>query len=173
MQASAADAEGDVEDGMFTARFNNASAERRTDVVRARAASLESRLGQLRTERDELLASSDGDPTVAQRAKAARLTARINAMQESINTTSAAAERAGVSTETLLQLRTEAADLVGPDVAALARSLAGIGHPRADTIGTRGDGDGVSVVGNTSVTIENSTDDKPSGPGAAQGQEQR
>jgi hypothetical protein len=169
MQASAADAEGDVEDGMFTARFNNASAENRKDLVRGRANNLEKRLEQLREQRSELLDRTDGDLTLAERAKAARLTARINALEASIDTTSVAAERAGVDSARLQQLRSQASELNGSEVSEMAHGLAGVG--RDDTRGQssqdHGSPDG-EPQGNSSNS--DSSDDKPSGPGDNPGQ---
>lgn len=165
MQASAADAEGDVEDGMFNARFNGASAENRKDLVRGRANNLEKRLEQLREQRAELLNETDGEPTTAERAKAARLTARINALEESIDTTSTAADRAGVRVQQLQELRTQASELNGSDVSELARGLAGVGKAP----GERGRSD-QHRTGSDGEAQGNSSDDSPSGPGDNPGQ---
>ncbi|WP_255195237.1 hypothetical protein [Halorarius litoreus] len=167
MQASAANAEGEVEDGMFTARFENASEDRRPDIVRGRAANLEQRLERLRAERAELLNTTDGEePSVADRAKAARLSARIDALENSIDTTSMAAERAGVDVTRLAELRASASELTGKEVAELARGLAGTGGPPEDAA-TRGgngipggpDADGSEADGNTTDASESSGPD--------------
>lgn len=165
MQASAADAEGDVEDGMFNARFNGASAENRKDLVRGRANNLEKRLEQLREQRAELLNETDGEPTTAERAKAARLAARINALEESIDTTSVAADRAGVRVQQLERLRTNASELNGTEVSELARGLAGVGQ----SPGERGRSD-QHRNGPDGEAQGNSSDDSPSGPGDNPGQ---
>lgn len=174
MQASAADAEGEVEDGMFNARFDNATANQRADLVRARADTLEQRLDRLREQRAELLNSTDGEePSVADRAKAARLSARIDALEESINTTSDAAERAGVDLEQLDELRANASGLTGPEVAELARGLAGVDSDRER--GASGDrpqqpgGDGQPVAGNATDADGNTTDGAPSSSGNGSG----
>lgn len=171
MQASAADTEGEVEDGMFNARFENASEDRRTQLVQGRAANLDQRLERLRAERAELLNTTDGEaPSVADRAKAARLSARINALEDAIDTTSVAAARAGVDVTRLDELRQNASELTGKEVADLARGLAGAGGPpehAAANHGTDGNRGGqeeanANADGNTTDTSESS------GPGTGQ-----
>lgn len=179
MQASAANAEGEVEDKMFSARFETAPEQRRAAIVQGRVANLDDRLDRLREQRAELLNESDGEPSVATRAKAARLTARINALQEAINTTSEAADRAGVNVTRLNELQENASQLSGPEVAELARGLAGTarGPPLDGERGApadRGNGDGqpddtgadggAQVDGNTT---DDNSDDR--GPGASNG----
>jgi hypothetical protein len=154
MQASAADAEGDVEDGMFTARFAQASAARQKALVRGRADGHAKRLDRLRAERAELLNSTDGQPTLAQRAKAARLTARINALEESINTTSVAAEQAGVDSTQLEKLRANAGNLSGREVAAIARGLGpdAKGRPDAPAGGPPMEGTNATTTNETNAS---------------------
>lgn len=170
MQASAADAEGEVEDGMFNARFDNATGAERADLVRARAGTLEQRLDDLREQRAELLNTTDGEePSVADRAKAARLSARIDALEDSINTTSDAADRAGVDLERLDELRTNASTLTGPEVAELARGLAGADTDRdergaSEDRGPQADADDQTVAGNTT---DETSDDGPSSSGSS------
>lgn len=162
MQANAADAEGDVEDGMFSAEFNNTGEERRAELVQKRAGNLEKRLESLREQRAELLNESDGEPSVATRAKAARLTARIDALEDAINTTNTAADRAGVDLTRLDELRRNASELGGPEVAELARGLAGVERGGPD--GERGN---AADRGNDSGSDDargNGSDDRPSGP---------
>lgn len=182
MQASAADAEGEVEDGMFDARFENASEERRKNLVKGRAGNLDQRLDQLREQRAELLNSTDGEPSVADRAKAARLAARIDALEESINSTSVAAERAGVNVAVLDELRQNASNLTGPEVAELARGLAGMDRGGPDADRDRGKSDdrrnnadrdgGMNATNATNTTVEdgNASDSSPSGPDDNPGQ---
>lgn len=124
MQASAADTEGEVDQGMFAASFNDSNESDRPEVVSERIDELEERLETLREERAELLDGTEGgNLTVAERAKAARLNARIGALEESINGTAVAAERAGLNTTRLDELRTNASQLSGPEVAAIATGL--------------------------------------------------
>lgn len=174
MQASAADTEGEVEDGMFSARFDNSAQERRADLVKNRAGTLDDRLDRLRAQRAELLNESDGEkPSVADRAKAARLTARIHALQESINTTSEAADWAGVDVALLDELRRNAAELSGQEVAELARGLAGTERgPPGLLDGERGsDADRGNGMGanESNGTNGNAPDDAPSGPNEVRG----
>lgn len=173
MQASAADAEGEVEDGMFNARFENATGAERAAIVQSRAGTLEQRVDRLREQRAELLNTTDGEPSVTDRAKAARLTARIDALEESIDTTSDAADRAGVDLGRLEDLRNNASTLTGPEVSELARGLAG-----ADTGDKRGppgergrqpNGDDQTVAGNATGADGNTTDDTSDGGPSSSG----
>lgn len=126
MQTSAANAEGEVDDGVFRASFANASNETKRALVAQRTDVLEQRLERLRTQRNALLNGSD-NLTVAEQAKAARLTTEMNNLKQAINTTDDAASEVGVNASRLERLRTEANELDGPEVAELARGLAGQG----------------------------------------------
>lgn len=165
MQTSAANAEGEVENGVFRAEFANASNETQRAMVTQRTATLEQRLERLRAQRNALLNESD-NLTVEERAKAARLAAEIDGLKQAINTTDDAAVEAGVNTTRLDRLRTEANELDGPEVAELARGLAGQGDrgppenrgPPADRDRNRTDD------GSDDVADANETDDDDDGP---------
>jgi hypothetical protein len=122
MQASAAETEGEVDDGMFTAAFNRSGERSRADLVTGRTNTLADRLETLQAERQELL-EREGNLTVAERARAARLAARADALQNAINNTEQAAERAGVNADRFDELRENARNLSGPEVAEMATSL--------------------------------------------------
>lgn len=143
MQASAAEARGTVDNRMFSAAFNRtADDQARARLVDGRTKALEMRLDRLQTQRDALLNGSD-ELTVAERAKAARLAARIESLQRAINQTDSAAERAGVNSTRLDALRQNANELSGPEVAALAGGLVGDssrGPPGAGPQGKQGEG---------------------------------
>jgi hypothetical protein len=162
MQASAADAERDVEDGMFTARFARASEARQQALVRARTDGHAKRLDRLRAQRAELLNATDEQPTVAERAKAARISARIAALEESINTTSVAADRAGVDSTRLETLRANIRELSGQDIATMARGLV------PDAKGQMDAPTGEGAVDGGNATSSNEKDDAgpDTGPGS-------
>jgi hypothetical protein len=161
MQTSAASAEGEVDDGVFRASFANASNESKRALVAKRTAALEQRLERLRAQRTALLNGSD-NPSVEERAKAARLTTEISELKQAINTTDAAAAEVGVNATRLDRLRTEANELAGPEVAELARGLAGQGDrgPPED----RGPPDDRGNGPPTDDTDANETDDDDDGP---------
>ncbi|MFB6119113.1 hypothetical protein [Halosegnis sp.] len=123
MQASAADAEGEVEDGVFRARAANASNETRRVMVTQRTETLADRLERLRAERQALL-DGNGNLTVAERARAARLAAEIRSLREAVETTDEVATAAGVNREALDRLRKNASELDGGEVAELAGEVA-------------------------------------------------
>ena len=123
MQTSAADAENEVEDGLFAAQFERSNASERARLVRQRAGSISERIAELREERAELLAGEN--VTVRERAEAARLAEQSQGLANSIDQTEQAAQRANVQlNRTALDvLRTEARNLTGPEVSEIARGL--------------------------------------------------
>lgn len=125
MQSSAAIAEETVDTGMWSAAFERANESERARMVHDRASTLEQRVQRLEAERAELLNASDGGVTVAERARAARLAARADALRDAIDRTQTAAASAGVNASRLEELRTNARNLGGQEVADLARGIAG------------------------------------------------
>ncbi len=123
MQASSAEAEGEVDDGMFKASLNRAeSQEERRELIEQRQAQLEQRQQRLANRR---AAISEEDSEVRNRAIAAHVTTGANGLEESANETASVAAEAGVDTTRLDALRNEAHNLSGGEVAELARDLAG------------------------------------------------
>ncbi len=132
MQASAKDAESDVDDGMFGAAMANAAGNetKQEELLTEREARLEERHQRL----DALRASIDADehPAVANQAKATGVSVGAANLERSVNGTQQAAEAAGLDTENLETLRTNASELAGPDIAELARGLVGTPHDDGD-----------------------------------------
>lgn len=126
MQASTAEAEGEVDDGMFEAALNRTEdPEERRQLIENRTQRLEER--QQRLEERRAAIQSTGD--VRDRALAVRVAVGADQLEESVNETEPVAASVGVDTERLQELRTNARNLTGSDVAELARGLAG---PPAD-----------------------------------------
>lgn len=123
MQTTDADAETEVEDGMFSARFERSNASERARLVRQRAAEISDRVAELREERASILGGEN--VTVRERAEAARLAAQSRNLADSVNQTADVAIEANVELNrtALEELRTEARNLTGPEVAELARGL--------------------------------------------------
>ena len=129
MQSTAAETNASVETGMWVAAIENSA--NPDNKIRQRADSLDARLDQLR-DRSESLNRSRANgtlPPVVYNAQAAMVHAEIVGLQEAINETSETAGRYGVNVTTLERLRTEAANLTGPEVAAIARNLTTHGPP--------------------------------------------
>ncbi|MFT4884728.1 MAG: hypothetical protein ACI8U4_002246 [Natronomonas sp.] len=132
MQASTAEAEGEVDDGMFEAALNRTEdPEERRRLVENRTQRLAERQQRL----EERRASITGDGTVRDRALAVGVTVGANQLEESVNETEPVAESVGADTERLKELRTNARNLSGGEVRDLARGLAG---PPADRPGAGG-----------------------------------
>lgn len=124
MQASSAEAEGEVDDGMFGAAMARTDdAEERRALIERRQERLQQRQARLEERRSHITAE-DG-PDVRDRALAAHVTVGAAQLERSVNGTERAAEAAGMNTETLEAIRTNARDLRGPEVAELARNMNG------------------------------------------------
>lgn len=175
MQSSAAKTQGSVENGMWSAEFENASSERRERMVQSRSSALERKVERLKAERAELLNESDDGLTPEERAKAARLAAHIETLNDAIEDTEHAAKTAGVDLQQLDELRTKAKDLSGPEVAELARGQASrtgnAGSPTGTDGGFLSDVPGIGDEGPPGQRDENGTanetDDDGDAPGEA------
>jgi hypothetical protein len=123
MQASAVDANTTVESGMFDAAVNTSQSPERE--VTARAGRLERELQRLEDKAARLEAKrANGTlPDVAYTAQASAIRERLVNLREQINGTEATARRVGVNVSSLDRLRTQAANMTGPEVSALARNI--------------------------------------------------
>lgn len=133
MQSSSADTDESVETEMFVTAYENADDERRQEVVTDRARTLEGKLDQLRSEREELRERGSELNDTTYSARMSRLAVRIGALERAIDETEPRAAEAGVDRETIDQLRTETSNLSGPEIAAIARDLAGVDAPRGSS----------------------------------------
>ena len=123
MQASAADAESEVDNEVFRARMNGASNETRRALVAERTETHQARLERLREQRRAIL-TGDGNLTVADRAKAARLTAEINSLRRAVDTTDELAMAAGIEEPGLDRLDRNVSKLDGSEVSDIAGDIA-------------------------------------------------
>lgn len=162
MQTSAVDAENEVEDGLFAAQFDRSNASERARLVRQRAGSIGDRIAELREERTELLAGQN--VTLRERAEAARLAEQSDGLANSIDQTEQAAQRANVELNrtNLDELRTEARNLTGPEVAELARGLVDKeDSPRRGPPEDRGPGGDAETTVNETDTETTTGEDAP------------
>lgn len=142
MQASSAEAEGEVDDGMFDAALNRTDdPEKRRALVESRQKRLQQRQERLAQRRAEI---SDGDaPGVKAIALATHVEVGADSLERSANETDAVAREVGVNTTVLDEIRRNASQLRGPEVAALARNVAGnppAGNAQPGEGGPPGDG---------------------------------
>ena len=136
MQASAADTENGVESGMFDAAYERADNESRAAVVSERTDALEAKVTALENERETLESQREELSTGAYRSQMARLTVQIASLERTIERTESRADEAGIGRDRLAELRGNATAIrqaasehAGPDVAAVARGVAGDGPP--------------------------------------------
>ncbi|WP_135806332.1 hypothetical protein [Halorussus marinus] len=132
MQSSAAEMSGAVETGMWSASFNATDnetkrkrlVERRTGDLRAELADLRDRKAELESEREAGNLSG-----AAYKAQVGQLVGRINALQSTIDATAPRARQANADVDAIAGLETDARNLTGPAVAAVARNTSGVGVP--------------------------------------------
>lgn len=128
MQASAASANSSVEAGVWQASVNGSAQPER--AVKARARALEDRLDRLQNRSATLDAVHErgGPAGVAYTARASAVRAQLDSLRTAIDDVNETANAAGVNATRLDGLRDRAANLTGPEVAALARNITDVGR---------------------------------------------
>jgi hypothetical protein len=181
-----AELEGEVERRAFGLQVARAASEdARAAVVAERVADLRERVGSLE-QRTEALAAARANGSLSEgayRARVAELAAQSRTVEALANRTGEVAsglpaealEARGVDTAALAELRQSARNLTGPEVAALARSVAGpgvggpmaasppgVGGPTAGTTTGTPDGEG-STPGDTATDVPDGAGMTPDG----------
>lgn len=167
MQASATDADESIDAELFIAAFEKGDNETREAIVSERTAHLEQRLERLEADYQDLLERKDEMNPVAYNARMTRLTVQIESLNRSIDDVEPRARDVGVDTEALERLRTEASELSGPEVAAIARNLSGVEPPRGPPEHANGglERDGGEGVENDTGTDLNADTNRGAGGG--------
>jgi len=177
-QASSAAANDSVENGMWQAGFEQSNASERARLVTDRTGGLEARLERLRAE-NETVQQQYENGTISEQAYVARqsrLDARIGALRTAVNDTDAAAAEAGVNDSRLERLKQNASRLSGPQVAGIARGLAGgptkMPPQAANRTSDRGPpadaGNGITAGNGTTAGSSAASDsERPGGSGGA------
>lgn len=137
MQASSAETENEVEEGMFQASMRRADEEERRTLIEERKQRLAERHARLQERREEI-ASDESE--AKNRAVATRVVVGAEGLERSVDSTREHAEQVGVDTADLEALRDMATELNGREVAGWARGLAGIGDG-SETEAESSDGD--------------------------------
>ncbi|MFB6188765.1 MAG: hypothetical protein ABEI57_02675 [Halapricum sp.] len=166
MQSTTAQAHDSVETGMWVARFNATNQTARPSMVDHRTAVLQTRLDRLRAELADLNTSgSSMFANVRYAGRVASLTARIDALESTLNRTSTVAASHGVDRSKLHRLERNASSLNGQAVAHLARGLTVVETPGRGppTNGTHGRG---PPGGNNSTGRSGNSTHGPSGNGS-------
>jgi len=125
LQSSAADTQNAIGEGLFEAEYDTADAEHQSSVVTDRTEQLETQLADLETEREELREHEDELSNGQYQARMATLSAEMAGLERSIDRTKPRAAESGADQERLETLQTNASELAGPDVAAVARETPG------------------------------------------------
>lgn len=126
IQSSAAETEAAVDIGLFNASYNSADTELRKSILSHRTDAIEDRTAELEAEKERLQANEDEMSAVAYDARMTRLTVQISTLEKSIDTVEQRVVDTGLNVTGLEELRSNAADLGGPNVSAVAEGLTGV-----------------------------------------------
>lgn len=161
MQSSAAEIDGAVETGMWSAEFNATSdRSRQQRLVERRTDELRTELNDLQERREALVAERDAGNVsdAAYKARIGQLLGRINALKSAINATEPRARQVDTNVDALQMLESDAQNLTGPEIAAVARNTTGVGNGNGppDGVGSGSDDAGgpPEDVGNASGPLE-------------------
>lgn len=136
MQASSAEAEGEVDDGMFNAALNRTEdPDERRQLIERRQQRLEQRQERLEDRRSRI--STEDGADVRDRALATHVTVGAANLERSVNGTERAAQASGLDLESLNAIRSNARELRGSEVAAIASNING--SPSDDRRGPPGE----------------------------------
>lgn len=163
-QASAADANGSMDRGMWAAGVAEDGPP--GQAVRERARDLETRLDALENESASLADGNASD--VADVARASAVSARLANLREAVNQTMTTAEHHGVNASALEDLRRKAGNATGPEIASIARNVTDAGRSPPDWAGEGGppaDGPGAGQGNETAPGDGGPPDDHGSGDG--------
>ncbi|WP_254767090.1 ABC transporter C-terminal domain-containing protein [Salinilacihabitans rarus] len=142
MHSNTAGVDDAVEAGMFDASYERAAPDERAAVVSDRTRTLEAKLDALEAER-AALEEREGDlPQPAYDARMTRLAVEISALERALNDTETRAVESGADPTEIRTLRGNVAELSGPEVAAVAKGIAGVEPPRGPPDDTPGAGAG-------------------------------
>lgn len=122
-QSTAESANGSVDRGMWAAEVN--ATDNQTEAVGERVTVLEQRLDRLETAIAELEAEREAGTITeaAYQARAAALQTQLANVEASLDQTATVGQRIGLNTTNIELLRTEAANMSGPEVAAVAQTI--------------------------------------------------
>lgn len=125
MHASSGETSEAVQDGMWNAAYEDAPDKRA--VVEERTGDLEARLAALAAEKRALVeARRNGTISETEfRARMSAVVGRMAALNRSIDETERQARASGANVTAVEELRTRVTELSGPEIAAIARTLAG------------------------------------------------
>lgn len=140
MQSSTADADESVDSGMFVAAYESAADDERAAVVTDRNAALERKVADFEARREALEERREGMNPVAYDARMAALAVRLSALEAAIDDAEPRAREAGADVDALEDLRSDVSALSGPEIAAAASTVPGLGPPGGQSGGERGNG---------------------------------
>lgn len=126
IQSSAAETEAAVDLGLFNASYDSADTGLRKSILSHRTDAIEDRTAELEAQKERLQANKDEMSEATYDARMTRLTIQISSLDKSIDTVEQRAVDTDFNTTGLEELRSNAADLGGPNVSAVAAGLTGV-----------------------------------------------
>ena len=166
MQSSDAATDSSVESSLFETSYDRAATDQRSVVVENRIDRLEERYEALEAEKAALDEERDNLSEAAYEARMTSLTVQLASLDRAIDETEPRANETGVDTYRLAELRTNASQLSGPEVAEIAMGLAGVDPPGPpDHAGSHGNetpfGQGNESIGQSNETTGQGNETPP------------
>ncbi|WP_248515414.1 hypothetical protein [Salinarchaeum laminariae] len=125
MQSTEASTEGDVDQGVYQAKYAAANQTEKAALVEAQTNDLANRLAAIEERVENLKSQRENMSPTAYRAQISGAAAQLQSIESSVNATETDAIASGVNTSKLETLRQNASELSGQQVASIARGLAG------------------------------------------------
>lgn len=129
MQSSDAATDSSVESSLFENSYDHSNADRQHVVVENRIDQLEERYEALEAEKAALGEERGNLSETAYEARMTSLTVQLASLDRAIDGAEHRANETGVDTDRLAELRANASELSGPEVAEIASELAGVDPP--------------------------------------------
>ncbi|MCU4751797.1 hypothetical protein OB919_07350 [Halobacteria archaeon AArc-curdl1] len=130
MQTNDVKTSSSVDERMFSAAFENASPEEQRALIASKTNDSAATLEELEAEYETLLEQRDELHPAEYNTRLTRLTVQLSALDSSLNVTEQRAEAVGADMSKVRELRANASELTGPEVAERAQQIAGVDPPR-------------------------------------------
>lgn len=172
MQTNDVKTSSSVDERMFSAAFEDASPEEQRALIASKTTDSAATLEELEAEYEALLEQRDELHPAEYNTRLTRLAVQLSALDSSLNVTEQRAEAVGADMSKVRELRANASELTGPEVAERAQQIAGVDPPRGPpdhagptnntTPGAEAGANGPSAGGETPEQASNASGDQGS-----------
>lgn len=130
MQTNDVKTSSSVDERMFSAAFEKASPEEQRALIASKTNDSAATLEELEAEYETLVEQRDELHPAEYNTRLTRLTVQLSALDSSLNVTEQRGEAVGADMSKVRELRANASELTGPEVAERAQQIAGVEPPR-------------------------------------------